>query len=127
MKNIILAPVSIGELIDKITILEIKKENVTGKALANVENELYSLKEIFANAKVAIDHKQVAKLRHVNQTLWRIEDKIREHEKRKDFGENFVSLARSVYKQNDQRAAIKRLINIECDSGLIEEKFYQAY
>ena len=127
MTNIILAPISLGELIDKITILEIKSQNIKGHSLANVEKELQSLRKTLASTKIDVDPKIVSQLRHVNQTLWRIEDKIRDHERHKNFGESFVGLARSVYKQNDQRAAIKRHINMAHNSGLIEEKSYQEY
>ena len=127
MTNTILAPISLGELIDKITILEIKNENIRGEGLINVKKELLSLRETLGKTQITIDPSITAELRDINQTLWCIEDEIRDHEKRKDFGESFIDLARSVYKQNDQRAAIKRLINTRYNSGFIEEKSYQDY
>ena len=127
MTNTILAPISLGELIDKITILEIKNENIRGEGLINVKKELLSLRETLGKTQITIDPSITAELRDINQALWCIEDEIRDHEKRKDFGESFIDLARLVYKQNDQRAAIKRLINTRYNSGFIEEKSYQDY
>jgi len=127
MKTIIFAPISVGELVDKITILEIKTENIQGEALANIQNELQSLKKILDDNQLDVDSKIIDELRQVNRILWKVEDKIRNHEGQKDFGENFIDLARSVYRHNDQRAAIKRRINIQNNSELIEEKSYQDY
>ena len=127
MKTIIFAPISVGELVDKITILEIKIENIQGEALANIQNELQSLKKILDDNQLDVDSKTIDELRQVNRILWKVEDKIRNHEGQKDFGENFIDLARSVYRYNDQRAAIKRRINIQNNSELIEEKSYQDY
>ena len=127
MTNTILAPISLGELIDKITILEIKNENIRGEGLINVKKELLSLRETLGKTQITIDPNITAELKDINQALWCIEDEIRDHEKRKDFGESFIDLARSVYKQNDQRAAIKWLINTRYNSGFIEEKSYQDY
>ena len=127
MKTIIFAPISVGELVDKITILEIKTENIQGEALANIQNELQSLKKILNDNQLDVDSKIIEELRQVNRILWKVEDKIRHHEGQKDFGENFIDLARSVYRHNDQRAAIKRRINIQNNSELIEEKSYQDY
>ena len=127
MKTIIFAPISVGELVDKITILEIKTENIQGEALANIQNELQSLKKILDDNQLDVDSKIIDELRQVNRILWKVEDKIRNHECQKDFGENFIDLARSVYRHNDQRAAIKRRINIQNNSELIEEKSYQDY
>ena len=127
MKTIIFAPISVGELVDKITILEIKTENMQGEALANIQYELQSLKKILDDNQLDVDSKIIEELRQVNRILWKVEDKIRNHEGQKDFGENFIDLARSVYRHNDQRAAIKRRINIQNNSELIEEKSYQDY
>ena len=127
MSNIILAQISLGELIDKITILEIKMRKLKGKALININKELNSLKETLADSNILVEPSLISELRLVNQELWRIEDKIRIHEKQNNFGESFIQLARSVYKTNDQRAAIKRRINIEHNSDLVEEKSYQDY
>ncbi|MEL6998944.1 MAG: DUF6165 family protein [Pseudomonadota bacterium] len=119
-----------GELIDKITILEIKTENIVDPAkLANVRIELETLR---ASRDAAIaPSEEMARLTHelrtVNQTLWTIEDDIRDCERDGDFGEKFIDLARSVYKTNDRRAALKREINVVLGSRLVEEKSYQPY
>lgn len=123
-------PVSVGELIDKLTILEIKSERITrAGALANVRRELERLNRIWENSMLSdrdIDEAR-AELKTVNETLWEIEDRIREMESATDFGPEFIELARSVYIQNDRRAAIKRRINMESGSELIEEKSYADY
>jgi hypothetical protein len=122
-------PVSWGELLDKITILEIKTERLGGvEARANAAKELDLLREIAAPAiacgpAVAL----VAHLKQLNQALWDIEDHIRDHERAGDFGPGFVELARSVYRHNDQRGALKREINLALGSVLIEEKSYKPY
>ena len=127
MSNFILAQISLGELIDKITILEIKMQKLKGKALININKELNSLKETLADSNILVEPSLISELRLVNQELWRIEDEIRIHEKQNNFGNSFIQLARSVYKHNDQRAAIKRRINIKHNSDLIEEKSHQDY
>ena len=125
--SIILAPISLGELIDKITILEIKKEHMIGTQKKNVEKELKSLVIILESKKYKIDSNLIIKLKEVNKSLWEIEDQIREKENKKDFKEEFIKLARSVYKENDRRANIKKEINQKYNSSLIEEKFYKSY
>ena len=125
-------PVSLGELIDKITILEIKKENISDTdKLVNVVAELQQLNATIEQILDAGKQKQLQepmkRLRDVNQRLWNIEDDIRDCERNKDFGERFVELARSVYFTNDKRFAIKKEINLAFGSELIEEKTYQAY
>lgn len=125
--DFILVPVSLGELIDKITILEIKKQHLKGNALENVCNELYALTKTLESLKVSIDNTLIQRLKKVNQNLWRIEDSIRDHERAKSFGESFILLARSVYQMNDQRATIKKEINITYGSAFIEEKSYSKY
>ena len=120
-------PVSLGELIDKITILEIKAERFTGTALAHVQQELDLLVAVVEQAAVVPDPELLAALRQVNRTLWTIEDEIRDHERRGDFQASFIALARSVYTQNDRRAALKRALNERHGSLLIEEKSYSAY
>jgi len=125
-----LVPISWGELLDKIAILEIKSERLTAEAaLANVRAELAKLTEIAAGA--AAKGERLADLRaglkRVNETLWEIEDAIRECEAKKDFGERFVALARSVYITNDERGRIKRDINVLLGSELFEEKQYTTY
>ena len=121
-------PVSWGELLDKITILEIKHDRITrADARANVLREYRLLQSIGAAALnrggVAV---LVEALKRVNEALWEIEDAIREQEAARDFGPEFIRLARAVYQRNDERAAIKREINHALDSDLVEEKSYAA-
>lgn len=128
--NTISIPISHGELIDKITILEIKSERIDDAAKrANVRAELDLLNATWsADAASRTDiGAERAKLRAVNEALWDIEDRIRLKEKAKAFDAEFVELARSVYIRNDERAAIKRTINQTLGSTLIEEKSYQDY
>jgi hypothetical protein len=125
----ILAPISIGELIDKITILEIKTERMCGsQGLHNVTVELDMLRALLT--KVGLDTAEMAahaqRLKAINVALWDIEDEIREHEMRKDFGPRFIELARSVYKTNDLRARTKQCINLVFGSAIIEEKSYKG-
>ncbi|BCH58275.1 MULTISPECIES: DUF6165 family protein [Rhizobium/Agrobacterium group] len=122
-------PVSWGELIDKITILQIKAERITDEAKrTNVERELSLLNE---RLKPVAGHQGVIAISRdllaVNTALWEIEDDIRDCERDGDFGPRFVSLARSVYVTNDRRAELKRQINIELGSDIIEEKSYKPY
>ena len=122
--------ISYGELLDKITILEIKAERITDAAkLANVRTELNVLNETWANADIVENDISGPKaaLKRINESLWDIEDQIREMEAAKSFDEAFIALARSVYITNDERAAVKRQINELLGSKLIEEKSYQAY
>lgn len=128
--SLITTPISHGELIDKITILEIKSEQITDPAkLVNVRRELDMLDAVWrGDAAAAIDiADERAKLKQVNQSLWDIEDRIRLKEKAQAFDAEFIELARAVYFQNDDRAAIKRAINLKLGSQLIEEKSYQNY
>ena len=121
----IVIPVSLGELIDKITILEIKKEHIQeNKKLRNINKELGSLKKILLDANLHIDSKLINQLKKVNNILWNIEDEIRIKENDKEFDNEFIKLARSVYKENDKRALIKEEINYTYNSELIEEKYY---
>jgi hypothetical protein len=120
-------PVSFGELIDRITILEIKSERLRAEAaLANVRDELALLLTIaaplFATQAAVTETK--SRLRSVNEKLWDVEDRLREKESAGDFGTEFVELARSVYKNNDARAALKRKINDALPCGIVEEKSY---
>ena len=128
--SLISVPVSHGELIDKITILEIKAAQMrdAGK-LANVRVELELLNTTWgADAASKIDiAAERAQLKAVNEALWDIEDRIRLKEKAQAFDGEFVELARSVYFRNDERAAIKRAINLKLGSQLVEEKSYQDY
>ncbi len=118
-----------GELIDKITILQIKADRFRdAEKLRNVRNELAALES--ARDQTLAETGELgdltAELRAVNETLWRIEDDLRDCERRGDFGPAFIELARSVYRNNDHRAAIKRRINILLGSEIIEEKSYDA-
>jgi hypothetical protein len=126
----ILVPISPGELLDKITILRIKCARIGDAAkLANVRLELARLEQSRASALPAgtdIDAEE-RQLERVNGELWDIEDRIREHEAQQRFDAGFIELARSVYLRNDERAAIKRRINVRLNSPLLEEKSYRPY
>ncbi|MDY6943314.1 MAG: DUF6165 family protein [Pseudomonadota bacterium] len=128
--NQLQAPISIGELIDKITILEIKCELISdpGK-LENVRRELRLLSDVWkASPQAAIDIADLrTALRGINERLWGIEDAIREKERLAAFDDEFVELARSVYLTNDERARLKREINQRTGSELVEEKSYADY
>jgi len=117
-------PVSTGELVDKITILELKAAHLQGPALAHVHQELQLLSERLEAAALSIDASSLAELRQVNSQLWQVEECLRALEQAQHFGAEFIALARSVYRLNDQRAAIKRHINTSTGSPLIEEKSY---
>ena len=126
--DIILAEISAGELIDKITILEIKKAKITNKEkLADIEKELSSLNQTMK--KFIPDESSMKKykndLKEVNSKLWDIEDGKRLAEKNNDFGEKFIELARNVYKFNDERAKIKLAINHSLRSNIKEVKSYE--
>ena len=126
----ILAPVSFGELLDKIAILQIKSERMTDPAkLANVRNELSALEASWvAHPAAAHDIAGLrAELKAVNERLWVIEDDIRIKEKAQVFDDGFIQLARSVYFENDERARIKKEINLALGSAYVEEKSYQEY
>ena len=122
----IYAPVSLGELIDKITILEIKQIHMTGIKLKNVDKELKMLKNIIQVKNIEIDIDLINELKKVNSNLWEIEDNIRIKESNQEFDKEFIELARSVYKENDKRATIKKEINQKFHSDLIEEKSYKS-
>lgn len=125
----ILAPVSIGELIDKITILEIKAERITDpNKLRNVAKELAGLRAIRAQAALDTPDMEphARELKSLNTALWEIEDEVRELEAKSDFGSRFIALARSVYQTNDKRAAVKNRINQVFGSAIIEEKSYKG-
>jgi hypothetical protein len=126
----ILAPISVGELIDKITILRIKRERIgAAAARANVERELARLVEI--RARSALDTAEVAALEEqlleINERLWDVEDELRGLEQGSNFGTRFVELARSVYRLNDRRSMLKRRINEVTGSAIVEEKSYRSY
>lgn len=121
--------ISNGELLDKFSILEIKMGNITEPSkLANVENEYRELTSDCTNLlRDSTISTLYAELKSINQKLWVIEDDIRDCERSKDFGPQFVSLAREVYFTNDDRARIKKEINLASGSSLVEEKSYQDY
>ena len=128
--SLISTPVSFGELIDKITILEIKSERIGDPAkLANVRTELDILTKTWRAAPAAATNIDDlwSGLKAVNERLWVIEDDIRIKEKRQEFDAEFVRLARSVYFENDERARLKKDINVRLGSTLVEEKSYQDY
>ena len=121
---------SVGELIDKITILQLKMKFFKNKKqLKNVSNELETLKPLLRenNLETPKINELFAELYEINLKLWKIEDKIREKERQSDFKDEFISLARSVYFTNDKRAEIKKKINLISGSELIEEKSYEKY
>ena len=122
--------ISIGELLDKITILQIKTENISDEQkLANINHELQLLEKFWHDAdcdKSLIEH-ELAQLKQVNQKLWQIEDEIRIKELKQNFDSEFIELARSVYFTNDVRADLKKQINIKLKSGVVEEKSYADY
>ena len=126
----IMAPISAGELVDKITILRNKAQRIGDPAKeANVRKELALLEAIADEAlpKTPEIERLTAELSQVNIALWDIEDGKRDCERRGDFGDRFVQLARSVYVENDRRAAIKRAINVAAGSDIVEEKSYKPY
>ncbi|MEM9371783.1 MAG: DUF6165 family protein [Pseudomonadota bacterium] len=126
----ILIEISAGELVDKITILEIKEARIEDRGqLVNIQTELETLRASRAAALPEDDRLDalIGALRTVNETLWQIEDDIRDRERLGDFGPGFITLARAVYRTNDERAALKREINSLCGSRLIEEKSYRSY
>lgn len=130
MADVIKVPVSFGEVLDKITILEIKSERIKDEAkLKNVRLELDELSATWDEA--VTDPSAIADLRKqlkaVNEELWVIEDDIRDQEAAQDFGARFIELARAVYVTNDKRAAIKKDVNVALGSRFVEEKSYQDY
>jgi hypothetical protein len=128
--EIIQVPISPGELLDKVTILRIKSQRMSDPAkLQNVRLELAALEDTwraspYSKADVSAD---IEALQRVNERLWTIEDDIRDKERTQDFGADFVRLARAVYFENDERAAIKRRINLNLGSSIVEEKSYAEY
>ncbi len=130
MTNTVPIDIAPGELIDKITILEIKLERISDSGkLANVRKEWDVLTTSRDTHLAASDDLTdlTARLKKINETLWEIEDDIRDCERAKDFGDTFVQLARSVYITNDDRARVKREINDLLGSSLVEEKSYADY
>jgi hypothetical protein len=119
--------VSNGEIADKLTIIEIKRERITDKAkLANLAKEYNELNEAIEKV-IDKKHPLYEQLYEINQQLWDIEDHIRDLERKKEFNKDFIETSRSVYFTNDKRSEIKRKINELTGSALIEEKSYKAY
>tara|TARA_B100000530_G_scaffold329024_1_gene270526 strand:+ start:1576 stop:1965 length:390 start_codon:yes stop_codon:yes gene_type:complete len=118
------AQISIGELIDKITILKIKQVKMKGDQLENVNKELKSLETIIKDYQIDVDKDLFDNLKKINYSLWEIEDSIRLKEKKQEFDKDFIELARSVYIQNDKRSLIKKNINRRYNSNITEEKSY---
>jgi len=122
--------ISIGEFLDKLSILKIKLEKISGvdkKKNVAKEHDLYAEKIKMIGSPETEIEMFLEKLKDINLTLWEIEDLIRSKENKKEFDEEFISLARSVYKTNDLRSKIKRQVNEQLKSGLIEEKSYKDY
>ena len=121
--------VSHGEIVDKLTILQIKKENITDSTkLDNIIKEYnYLLSVVENDLKISTESSEYLELQSINKELWVIEDDIREKERKKEFDEDFIKLARAVYYTNDVRAKIKKEINLKYLSGFIEEKSYSQY
>ena len=128
--NEILIPISPGELLDKITILQIKAERITDPVkAANVKTELDMLSKVWDESVESDDVITTlsAELKSINERLWEIEDDIRDEERNRRFGERFVELARAVYVTNDERANAKKKVNLHLNSTIVEEKSYQDY
>ena len=121
--------VSHGEIVDKLTILQIKKENITDpNKLDNIVKEYDYLLSIVKNdLGISTESSEYLELLSINKELWVIEDDIRDKERVKEFDDDFIKLARSVYYTNDVRAKIKKEINLKYSSGFVEEKSYQSY
>jgi sulfur transfer complex TusBCD TusB component (DsrH family) len=121
--------VSHGEIVDKLTILQIKKENITDPSkLDNIIKEYDYLLSIVENdLGISTESSEYLELLSINKELWVIEDDIRDKERVKEFDDEFIKLARAVYYTNDVRAKIKKEINLNYSSGFIEEKSYQSY
>ena len=126
-KKIINVPISVGELIDKITILEIKKDKLKNLKLRNILKELSFLRAVLEKNSILIPDEIYFQLKSINLKLWDIEDKIRIKEKNKEFDNEFIELARSVYLNNDRRSETKKELNIMFNSEIIEEKSYEKY
>lgn len=128
--NEIQIPISPGELLDKITILQIKAERISDPVkVANVKTELEMLTRVWdeaveADAEITA---LTAELKSINESLWEIEDDIRDEERHRRFGERFIELARAVYVTNDKRADTKKRVNLHLNSTIVEEKSYQDY
>lgn len=125
---IVETPVSVGELVDKITILRIKSRRIKDQEkLININYELNQLISIFSKLDIPDILFEFVELEDINRELWDIEDDIREKERSKQFDDEFIELARSVYITNDKRSEVKKQINLKVGSDLIEEKSYEQY
>jgi hypothetical protein len=125
MSKLIYAPISVGELFDKISILEIKRLKTTDEQkLKNITNELFELNKKLPQVVDKKLHGLYEVLKEINEKIWNIEDRIRIKEKEKDFNQEFIDLARGVYYNNDLRAKIKKDINLYTESEIVEEKIY---
>ncbi|NRP08954.1 MULTISPECIES: DUF6165 family protein [unclassified Marinobacterium] len=123
-------PVSVGEILDKLSILEIKSERIQDESkLVNIKKELNMLLDLLGSIDGLLESVEelYSSLKSVNEELWVIEDDIRVKESRKEFDEEFIRLARAVYVTNDKRANVKKQINLRLGSELIEEKSYEDY
>lgn len=123
-------PVSPGEVLDKITILEIKSERMSDpEKVANVRRELALLQETWSNniRDNETIQKLHAQLKEINEALWEIEDDIRDKERAREFDKRFIELARAVYVTNDRRSQVKKELNLHLGSEIVEEKSYQDY
>ncbi len=119
--------VSNGEIVDKLTIIEIKLANIQDEQKRiNLKSE-YDILNVAVESIISKEHPLYLELLEINGKLWNIEDRIRELEKSKDFGDEFIQVARSVYFTNDQRSDVKRKINLLTNSSLFEEKSYEEY
>ncbi len=119
--------VSNGEIIDKLTIIQIKLERIKDKVkLVNLQREYDELKKV-SSSVISVTDPLYKALYDVNCELWEIEDHIRDLERKKDFGDDFIQTARAVYFKNDKRSEVKREINLKTASGFIEEKSYEKY
>jgi hypothetical protein len=128
--NEILIPISPGELLDKITILQIKSERISDATkVANVRTELGMLEQVWSDT--VEDDEQIralsSELKTINEALWEIEDDIRDEERNQRFDDRFIELARAVYVTNDERANAKKKVNLHLNSSIVEEKSYQDY
>jgi hypothetical protein len=121
--------VSHGEIVDKLTILQIKKENITDLSkLDNIVKEYdYLLSVVENDLNISTESPEYLELLSINKELWDIEDDIRDKERQKEFDDDFIKLARAVYYTNDVRSKIKKEINLKYSSGFVEEKSYQSY
>lgn len=120
----ILVPISLGELFKKISIPELKSELLQGHAQQHARQELLALSSVLDGLQLSIDPLLVDQLKVINRTLWALEEEIRALEKRQSFGDHFLQVARSIYRENDQLAVLKRTIHTRYGSALIEEKSY---